>query len=449
MLFYRALNVTIVATEIYYLRMLEDNNTDDSGKAVGIFGFMLLYANFIVALVFLVSEIFFPHDSATLQKVKASYPYTETPLKIALLYSIGVSCAKESNLFFTGLQTYVLLDLVVSYLSYAWKTFWPIIIIPTNKALINVNAAVLYLMRITRGLRVFFMPATFSTYLTLSLSRTHTDMIYSFYVWLLDQFFWIKFEFDLKCCKIREGEPVPIGRKISNLCSKTITFTCDGIEFVLQASGIEVERADVGCCCWFSIQCTPSLKIILPRYNVNVYEAIEEAVVPEPPQNLDYNLGFLQHVKTGRYVHPEGGEGVHHAKLILGPPVQDPAFIFRFHKDGSLEHDQTELFVHPDKGAANPGHNVILHDGGHHKRLAWQLHADGAFEHNLSHLFVHVEEKQGLDEKSYLFLSTIGHQDSLAFKMIPFKPGSERRCLNNHIMRYRLHLLLRRKKYYN
>jgi hypothetical protein len=160
MLFYRALNVAIIATEIYYLRMIEDSNTDDSNNAVGVFGCLLLYANIIVASVFLFFELFFPRDSATLQKLKSSYPYTETPLKIALLYYIGVSCSKESNPFFTSLQKYVQLDLVVSYLSYAWKTFWPIIIIPANKTLIYVNSAVLYLMRITRGETFFFMQST-------------------------------------------------------------------------------------------------------------------------------------------------------------------------------------------------------------------------------------------------------------------------------------------------
>ena len=49
----------------------------------------------------------------------------------------------------------------------------------------------------------------------------------------------------------------------------------------------------------------------------------------------------------------------------------------------------------------------------------------------ISHLFAHVEATG----RPYLFLSTIGHQPDAAFRMVPFKKGSERRCLNGHIMR--------------
>jgi len=259
------------------------------------------------------------------------------------------------------------------------------------------------------------------------------DMVYTFCVWVLDQLFWVKFEFDFHCCKVREGQPAPVGKKVAEVSAKAVNCMCDGIEFILAAAGVDVERADIGWCC-FSIQCSPAFKIILPRHPV--YEIIEEvAKAPEPVH--EYFLGFLQHIKSGKYVYPEGGEGIHQKKLLLGPPVEDSAFIFRFHRDGSFEHDQSELFVHPDKGAAGPGHNLILHDGGHHRRLAWKLHEDGALEHVLSHLFVHVQDKQAPGDKSFLFLSTIGHQDHLAFRMVSFKPGSERRCLNNHVMRYR------------
>jgi len=158
MLFYRAVTVAIMAAEIYYLQKIQAESASGPNvlnNAVGSLGILLLYLNLIAGFIFLLFELFFPRDSATLQKVKQSYPYTETPLKIILLYTIGVSCAAESDSFFPTLQLLVQLDLVLSYLSYAWKSFWPILIIPVNEGLMYVNSAVLYVMRIIRGTSMF------------------------------------------------------------------------------------------------------------------------------------------------------------------------------------------------------------------------------------------------------------------------------------------------------
>jgi len=154
MLFYRALTVAIMIAEVYYLQKIQAESTSGPNvlnNTVGVMGNLLLYLNLIAGSIFLLFELFFPRDSATLQKVKQSYPYTETPVKIVLLYTIGVSCAAGLDPFFPTLQMLVQLDLVISYLSYAWKSFWPILIIPVNEALMYANSTVLYVLRIIRG----------------------------------------------------------------------------------------------------------------------------------------------------------------------------------------------------------------------------------------------------------------------------------------------------------
>lgn len=177
---------------------------------------------------------------------------------------------------------------------------------------------------------------------------------------------------------------------------------------------------------------------MLPKWNPDFYINLDlhmpDLDVEMPDINIEfhehYYYGFIQHIKTGLYVHPEYGYGNHQTKLLLGPAVPDPALIMKFHKDGCIEHDQSELFWHPDTGHAVPGNKIVLVEGGHVRRLEFKLHNDGALEMIHSHLFVHVEPG-----KPYLFLSTIGHQADVAFRIVPFKKGSERRCLNGHIMR--------------
>jgi len=132
----------------------------------------------------------------------------------------------------------------------------------------------------------------------------------------------------------------------------------------VQACGIPTVRRP-GIMCYMTFN---PVEIILPQCDSYGYEGIGGDVEEAPRDTGEYFLGFLQHIKSGRYVYPDGGYGAHTSRLLLGPPVPDPAFVFRFHKDGSFEHDQSELFVHPDKGAAEPGNYLILHEGGHVRR---------------------------------------------------------------------------------
>ena len=154
MLFYRALTVVIMIFEIYYLTALNNSIADEGGNlsdSISLFAILLLWANLLFGISFLLLELILSRESPTLKNAKSSYPFTETPLKIALLYMVGISCPVQAFPYFTTLQSLIQLDLVFSYLSYAWKTFWPIIIVPVNKFLMQINAYILYVMRIIRG----------------------------------------------------------------------------------------------------------------------------------------------------------------------------------------------------------------------------------------------------------------------------------------------------------
>jgi hypothetical protein len=145
-----------------------------------------------------------------------------------------------------------------------------------------------------------------------------------------------------------------------------------------------------------------------------------------------YDLGFIQHIKSGLYVYPESGIGEHLDRLLLGPPVKDPHLVFRMHKNGCIEHDETEMFIHIHQGHAVPNSKLVLHEGGHVKFLYFKFWADGSWEHPFSKLFVHPDFT---DPKRYLHLSTLGHHEGVAFRFIKYNPAPEKVCLNGHRMR--------------
>ena len=159
MLFYRGVNLIILSFEFYFLLKIRNylGEKNESLDFIGMLGQILISVNLFFGVVFFLAELFLSRESPTLSKVKASYPYTETPIKIALLSTIGVSALcgiEDPNLY--ALLDLIRTDLILSYLSYAWKTFWPIIIVPTNKILMYINAVILYIFRFIRGLCFFF-----------------------------------------------------------------------------------------------------------------------------------------------------------------------------------------------------------------------------------------------------------------------------------------------------
>lgn len=415
MLFYRFLNVVIISFQLQAWLTL--NKSNEIANTVGFIGTCLLFANVILAAIFFLAEFLLTKDSKTVVSLKVIHPYTETPVKILLLFTSASTCVSPHVDEFNTLQQLIRLDLIVSYISYAWKSFWPLILTPLNKGLMYINSLALYMLRITRD-------AIYGVLLT----------IYEFYQSL-------KFNLDIACCHVYEDDMgimhIPLGRRLADSASRTFDCLFDGVDVTLATCGIDVERNfDVS---FPQIRCSPSFKVILPSWNPDFYVNLDLHVpnidLEMPEINVEFHehfyYGFLQHIKSGRYVHPDGGTGEHKCKLVLGPAVLDPGLVFRFHKDGCIEHDQSELFWHAEKGHAEPGHKLLLHEGGHTRRLEYKLHNDGALENIHSHLFAHVEATG----RPYLFLSTIGHQPDAAFRMVPFKKGSERRCLNGHIMR--------------
>lgn len=412
MLFYRFLNLIITAWQIHVWSTCEKE-----GKTVNFIYACLLIINVALAAIFFLTEFFLTKDSRTAISMKVLYPYTETPVKILLLCTIASSCDYSGVGDFIMLQNLVRADIMSSYISYAWKSFWPIIITPLNKVLMYVNSIVLYFFRMIRD--------------------AIGSALWTIYEWYQS----IKFNIDIACCHVYEDDlgvlVIPIGRRIAEIGAKSLDCIFDGVEMTFNTCGVDVERNfDVSCP---QIRCSPSFKIVLPSWNPDFYVNLDlhmpDIDIEMPEINIQfhehYYHGFLQHIKSGRYVHPEGGIGDHRRRLLLGPAVLDPALVFRFHKDGCIEHDASELFWHPDQGHAEAGNKLILHEGGHTRRLEFKLHNDGALENVHSHLFAHVETT----DKPYLFLSTIGHKDDTAFRVVPFKKGSERRCLNGHIMR--------------
>ena len=158
MLFYRGINLLILSYEFYFLMLIKNNLAVESPVVdfIGIIGQSLILANLAVGALFFLLELILSRDSPTLASIKASYPYTETPIKIALLSTVGVSSwcgALDPN--FYALQLFIRTDLVLSYLSYAWRTFWPVLIIPINKILMYINSTLLYIIRFIRG-KIFY-----------------------------------------------------------------------------------------------------------------------------------------------------------------------------------------------------------------------------------------------------------------------------------------------------
>ena len=154
MLFYRGINLLILSYEFYFLMLMKNNLAVESPVVdfIGTIGQSLILANLAVGALFFLVELILSRDSPTLASVKASYPYTETPIKIALLSTIGVSSwCGELDPNFYALQLLIRTDLVLSYLSYAWRTFWPILIIPINKLLMYINSTLLFIIRLIRG----------------------------------------------------------------------------------------------------------------------------------------------------------------------------------------------------------------------------------------------------------------------------------------------------------
>ena len=149
MLFYRFLNLVIASFQIQLWCTL--NSSNEVGTTVGFVGTCLLFANVILATIFFLAEFLLTKDSRTVLSMKVIHPYTETPVKILLLCILASSCITPYVDEFNTLQQLVRLDVVVSYISYAWKTFWPLIITPLNRGLMYVNSLALYILRITRG----------------------------------------------------------------------------------------------------------------------------------------------------------------------------------------------------------------------------------------------------------------------------------------------------------
>ena len=159
MFFYRSLNIAVMAAEMYFFVLIQNESVvpNNALSTIGLCGKILLFVNITLGLIFLMGEMFLSRESPTLIRLKASYAYTETPVKIALLFTIGVSeTCNYSDSNFSALQLLLRLDLIFSYISYAWTTLWPIIILPVNKMLACINSIVIYPIRIVRGTPLCF-----------------------------------------------------------------------------------------------------------------------------------------------------------------------------------------------------------------------------------------------------------------------------------------------------
>lgn len=55
--------------------------------------------------------------------------------------------------------------------------------------------------------------------------------------------------------------------------------------------------------------------------------------------------GYLQHVESSLFVHPEGGVGVSQAKLVFGSASEEERLRFILHPDGALEHKVSGAFA--------------------------------------------------------------------------------------------------------
>ena len=149
MLFYRFLNLVIASLQIQLWCTL--NKINVIGSTVGLVGTCLLFANVILAAIFFLAEFLLTKDSKTVLSLKVIHPYTETPVKILLLCIVSSSCVTPYVDEFNTLQQLIRLDVVVSYISYAWKTFWPLLITPLNRGLMYINSIALYVCRVSRG----------------------------------------------------------------------------------------------------------------------------------------------------------------------------------------------------------------------------------------------------------------------------------------------------------
>ena len=150
MLFYRGLNLLIASFQVYYVGLLSTSNS--IGNTLGLMGQILVWLNLATAGLFFLSELCLSRESRTNVSMKTLYPFTETPLKIILLCTAASTCAAEDVDDFGMLQWLIRTDVIFSYVSYAWKTFWPIIITPVNRILMYINSIFIYILRIIRDL---------------------------------------------------------------------------------------------------------------------------------------------------------------------------------------------------------------------------------------------------------------------------------------------------------
>ena len=126
--------------------------SDSIDGTLGIMGECFVYSNLALAALFFLTELCLSRDSRTNVSMKTLYPYTETPLKIILLCTAASTCAATDLDDFGMLQWLIRTDVVFSYLAYAWKSFWPIIITPVNRLLMYINSIIIYVLRIVRDL---------------------------------------------------------------------------------------------------------------------------------------------------------------------------------------------------------------------------------------------------------------------------------------------------------
>lgn len=140
--------------------------------------------------------------------------------------------------------------------------------------------------------------------------------------------------------------------------------------------------------------------------------------------------GYVQHLDSRLFVHPQGGHGKANTSLVLHPGglwasglgtktpkiVGEDRLVWNLHADGSLEHAESGgarglprmfsyqcqrasiqtspgLFVHPKGGRAKEEVPLILHPGGHERRLAFELTKEG----NLRHIETNVGDDRAVE----------------------------------------------------
>ena len=420
---YRVCLAIITSFEMYYMALI-----DEGIKSGGPLEFMyqfIIAANFLLAMALLISEMPCCKSMPFSDQMKDAGVLFETAIKLILVQALGASssCSKPGGSMPVGTPIFwgtngsnleillllIRIDISAEIIGAALRPYWPEVIKWINLTLRWINQQIFAFALCVKE-RLYWI-----VFLIISCCR------------------WIKNELEtaLTACLHSCGHDKHVDWGACRVCCRLI---CGFAASVFDSTMSLLDHCFKFCC----------LNVRTPRC-VGYYEEI----APDP--EAEEMVGFIQHIKSGQFIFPEQGQGGHLEKLILGPPVRDPAFAFRFFLDGSVEHIASGLFVHPAEGEVLDGMRLHLHAGAHVKKLAFTLdNKDGGdFKHSLTGFYIlpgaHLE-----NGKRYLYFhspqSLSYHYDktdprhsreaveNMKFRVIRYAP-QEKRCNNGHVMR--------------